>query len=198
MIPAPRRSAVPGWSRRVLGGVLVGFLSEKLNPGADYLDLHGPDIRGLSAELNANGNVDALVHLWRSGDVEAAIKVIAFHVQVHALGDSLLTVVNDYLVHGCVGSGSKTHQGGPTRLLAPSTTVGVGMGKWTQVFCPLDPSIRTKGPVGRTDVTRFEYSTCMLVPCTQDRPFRFDMRYQIAAVDTLEAVSDNGERPMRI
>ena len=113
MIPAPRRSAVPGWSRRVLGGVLVGFLSEKLYPGADYLDLHGPDIRGLSAELNANGNVDALVHLWRSGDVEAAIKVIAFHVQVHVLGDSLLTVVNDYLVHGCVGSGSKTHQGGP-------------------------------------------------------------------------------------
>ena len=113
MIPAPRRSAVPGWSRRGLGGVLVGFLSEKLNPGADYLDLHGPDIRGLSAELNANGNVDALVHLWRSGDVEAAIKVIAFHVQVHALGDSLLTVVNDYLVHGCVGSGSKTHQAVP-------------------------------------------------------------------------------------
>ena len=51
------------------------------------------------------------------------------------------------------------------RIRFPSITAGVGRGKCTQVFCPRAPSIRTKGPVARTEVSRLGYSTCMLAPC---------------------------------
>ena len=53
-------------------------------------------------------------------------------------------------------------------VLVPSTTAGVGTGKWTHVFWPSAPSIRTKGPVCLTEVMRLGYSICIVAPCTQE------------------------------
>ena len=87
--------------------------SVELYPGADNLDLHGPNIWGVAAELNSDGDVDPLFHFWGTWNVEAAIKVIAFHIQVHVFGNPLLPVINDDLVHFGVGPGAETYQSGP-------------------------------------------------------------------------------------
>ena len=145
------------------------YLAGELDARPHYLYLQGPGVRGLVLELDAHGDVQPLVHLGTAGDLEPAVEVVPFQSQVHVLGDALLAVVDNYLVdygvgtgpeadQGCIGLGSCSRQ--LRRAWAP--------GSVPRCSGPSTPSMRTNGPVCLTEVMRLGYSTCIVVPCTQE------------------------------
>ena len=93
-----------------------------------------------SAKVTPHGNVQALLNLGGIGNFKAGVQVVALQVHRHVLGDALLPVVHDNLVHRGVGAGAEADQGG----LRPG---GLAVGHRQGGNGEVDPGVLPAGPL---------------------------------------------------